>query len=201
MKSRIRVIPLIVILFILMQFQSVPLGFSTTAGVSDTSIALEIADHFDCNDLATYQEACVTSFTSEIILAFQLNYAVLIMHIQGSSLIFIIGHSRVDDNENYVDPYSKITELQDFKFLLNPTRLAIIKILQDYSQITSSELRSILTVSWGVLRQNLQALEKNGYIQIDYKFIDEKAFNVISINSIAIQEYSKLGIILNNLFD
>ncbi|MFV2014340.1 MAG: transcriptional regulator, partial [Candidatus Heimdallarchaeota archaeon] len=188
MNIKIRVLGILVLVFLMIQIQSTPTALSTNADEKVSQIGDDISSYLENYNLLGFLVTHANNVNNINIALFIDDVSVLSIYSTSSSLFFIVNQAQVKEKEISPELYSKIPlELHDFKFLLNPSRLAIIKVLHDYTQITSSELRNILEISWGVLRQNLQALEKNNYIEIEHKFVDGKASKVVSLNHLAIQ--------------
>ncbi|OLS20053.1 MAG: hypothetical protein HeimC2_39080 [Candidatus Heimdallarchaeota archaeon LC_2] len=80
----------------------------------------------------------------------------------------------------------------DFKFLLHPVRLALMKILVENPIPTASELKLRLNLSWGEFTNHLNALEKKGLISLKNQFIDGMTKRVVQIESEGISQYEKL---------
>jgi DNA-binding MarR family transcriptional regulator len=83
-------------------------------------------------------------------------------------------------------------ELLDYKFLLNPIRLSIVKVLDTYFRYPAAELRKLLHIPWGTFNDHVEALSKKGYIETKKEFIDQNALNVLYFTSSGASEYSTL---------
>ncbi len=64
-------------------------------------------------------------------------------------------------------------ELQKFKELLHPTRLAIMLILSKHFKVAASEMRRSLGISWGAFYSHAQTLQKSNYISFGKEFKGE----------------------------
>ncbi|MHA2252514.1 MAG: NosD domain-containing protein [Candidatus Kariarchaeaceae archaeon] len=91
-------------------------------------------------------------------------------------------------------------ELYSFKFLLNPIRLAILKMLHEYDRYPSFMLRDALGLTWGNYSSNIDVLENKGYIQIKEEFIDGTARKVVYLEERGSMRYNELQQILQELF-
>lgn len=94
------------------------------------------------------------------------------------------------------DFYVSISELpkklQEFKIILNPVRLALVKILYQNFKMPASELRELVGISWGSWSTHIQTLEKAGIIESKRVFIDQKPRVVVSLKSEGSDQYIKL---------
>ena len=91
------------------------------------------------------------------------------------------------------------TQLFQYSFLLNPIRLVIIKILHDGDQVTSSELRKIMNISWGKFTSHIDALVEKGYISSFQHFINGSPKRVFCIEPIGRRAFLALKYISCNL--
>lgn len=72
-------------------------------------------------------------------------------------------------------------KLMDHKFLLNPVKLSIVKILINHNQFPSAELRSMLGISWGKFSTHVDSLIKEGLIVSEKEFMDNKPRTLLFI--------------------
>ncbi|MHA2029556.1 MAG: transcriptional regulator [Candidatus Kariarchaeaceae archaeon] len=92
------------------------------------------------------------------------------------------------------------TQLFRYSFLLNPIRLVIIRILHDNDQVTSSELRKIMNISWGKFTSHIDTLIERGYINSSQHFINGSPKRVFYIEPIGRSAFLALKHITCNLF-
>lgn len=92
------------------------------------------------------------------------------------------------------------TQLFQHSFLLNPIRLVIVRILHDNDQVTSSELRKIMNISWGKFTSHIDALVEKGYISSSQQFINGSPKRVFCIELIGRNAFLALKHITCNLF-
>lgn len=85
----------------------------------------------------------------------------------------------VEDEDDGVEYTSK--QLLEYKFLMNPVKLAIIKILINHNQFPSAQLRSMLGISWGKFSTHVDSLVKEGLIISEKEFIDNKPRTLLFI--------------------
>lgn len=62
------------------------------------------------------------------------------------------------------------SEMTKFKFLLNPVRLNIIKLLYDNFHLTSIQIKENLNLTWSDYSHNILALEEKGYVSTEVSF-------------------------------
>ncbi|MCE7736308.1 MAG: hypothetical protein GPJ54_15615 [Candidatus Heimdallarchaeota archaeon] len=72
-------------------------------------------------------------------------------------------------------------QLMNYKFLLNPVKLSIVKILINHNQFASAELRSMLGISWGKFSTHVDSLIKEGLITSEKEFVDNKPRTLLFI--------------------
>ena len=65
-------------------------------------------------------------------------------------------------------------QLMEYKFLLNPVKLSIVKILMNHEKFPSAKLRSMLGISWGKFSTHVDSLIKEGLIISEKEFVDNK---------------------------
>ena len=94
-----------------------------------------------------------------------------------SSIIDVI--SAQETNGDDLEDTSKL--LMNYKFLLNPVKLSIIKILINHNQFASAELRSMLGISWGKFSTHVDSLIKEGLITSEKEFVDNKPRTLLFI--------------------
>lgn len=90
-------------------------------------------------------------------------------------------------------------ELLSYSFLLNPIRLAIMKILNETYKYPSAELRKILDASWGKFTPHITALEKKGYITTEDEFLDDTPRKVLILLDAGRQKFTALETILKGI--
>ena len=64
-------------------------------------------------------------------------------------------------------------ELQKFRELLHPTRLAIMLILSKHFKVPASEMRKLLGISWGAFYSHAKTLQESNYISFGREFKGE----------------------------
>ncbi|MHA2098853.1 MAG: transcriptional regulator [Candidatus Kariarchaeaceae archaeon] len=94
-----------------------------------------------------------------------------------SSIIDIAAVEELDDKG--MEDTSK--QLMEFKFLLNPVKLSIVKILLNHNRFPSAQLRSMLGVSWGKFSTHVDSLVKEGVIRSEKEFVDDKPRTLLSL--------------------
>ncbi|OLS17097.1 MAG: hypothetical protein HeimC2_36890 [Candidatus Heimdallarchaeota archaeon LC_2] len=92
-------------------------------------------------------------------------------------------------------------ELLNYKFILNPVRLTILKLLIDYTTYPSYLVREILGISWGSFSGHIEVLVKNNLIISKEEFIDGSPKQVLYLEVQGITIYNKLQQLLKKMFD
>jgi DNA-binding transcriptional ArsR family regulator len=92
-------------------------------------------------------------------------------------------------------------EIYQFKFLLNPIRLSMIKLLYERIELSTSELRTSLGITRGEFNTHYDALRKKGYIRVEKKFVDDGSLKTVaSLEIDCIKKYEELRDILLAFF-
>lgn len=108
-------------------------------------------------------------------------------------LYLFVGQSRVQNRKLTQDFKSMVpTEIYDFKFLLHPVRLAMMKLLFDQPKITSVELKEQLGINWNDFRNHLKSLRKKGLIEIEQGFVDDALAQIVSMSNAGLSEFKEL---------
>ena len=92
-------------------------------------------------------------------------------------------------------------ELRDYKFLLNPIRLAIIKLLFDQNQYPGYQIRDELGIPWGQFSHNVDTLLKKKFISAREQFIQGSPRRVFSLEPRGKMQFLELQILLRKIFD
>ncbi|MHA2338580.1 MAG: right-handed parallel beta-helix repeat-containing protein [Candidatus Hodarchaeales archaeon] len=92
-------------------------------------------------------------------------------------------------------------ELQKFKFLLNPIKLAVIKVLYQYSSYPAYIVRELLQISWGKFSSHTKSLIEKGYISSQEEFYDGSPTRILRIERLGRIEYQELRDVLKRLFE
>ena len=87
-------------------------------------------------------------------------------------------------------------QLLAHSFILNPIRLAILKILYDYNMYISSDMRKNLKVSWGSFTAHVKSLIDEGMIVSNDEFVDSKSLKVLYLEDKGRQSFSRLKSLL-----
>ncbi|MHA2101207.1 MAG: transcriptional regulator, partial [Candidatus Kariarchaeaceae archaeon] len=106
----------------------------------------------------------------------------------------------ISDDTEEIDDYELFPpELLKFKFLLNPVRLGILKILYDCTQIAAYELRDLIGISWGKFTPHIDSLIDKGLVSSSSDFIDGKPRKVIFIEEVGRSQFIELQRILRKV--
>lgn len=106
----------------------------------------------------------------------------------------------ISGDEGTLEDYEIIPpELLKFKYLLNPVRLGIMKILFDYTQIVSSELRDLIGISWGKFTPHIDSLVDKGMISSSSDFVDGKPRKILYLEDKGRYQFMELQGILRKI--
>jgi basic membrane lipoprotein Med (substrate-binding protein (PBP1-ABC) superfamily) len=112
-------------------------------------------------------------------------------------VVYIINHNLIDDEEAISRFENEVPqELYQYKFILNPVRLAITKLLFENASLSTIELKNRLKLSWDELNNNIKALRKNSYIDIEKRFYEDRLTQFISLKIDKIDEFRTLSTLL-----
>ncbi len=92
-------------------------------------------------------------------------------------------------------------ELKKYKFLLNPIRLSIIKLLYMYSSYPAFMIRDILQISWGKFSSHVNSLINKGYISVQEEFHEGSPTRVLYMEYLGSNTYLELQDVLKRLFE
>ncbi len=87
-------------------------------------------------------------------------------------------------------------QLLAYSFILNPIRLAILKILYDYNTYISSDMRKNLKVSWGSFSSHVKSLIDEGLIASNDEFVESKSLKVLYMEDKGRQSFTRLKSLL-----
>ena len=79
--------------------------------------------------------------------------------------------------------------LSDYKTVLHPIKLTILKVLQESTKIARNELLKLLNVNSGTLDKHIKQLASYGYLGTKVEIIEEKPRKVIYLESTGAQIY------------
>ena len=92
-------------------------------------------------------------------------------------------------------------EMLNHKFLMQPVRLAMMKILTESPNMINSELKAKLKISWGEINHHLPTMEKQNLILIEDRFVDGIRKTTISITLEGSMQYVSLVEILQEFLN
>ncbi|MCH8906317.1 MAG: transcriptional regulator [Candidatus Heimdallarchaeota archaeon] len=84
----------------------------------------------------------------------------------------------------------------DYKFLMHPVRLAMMKILVEHHTITTRKLKNQLGLTWGEISHHLPNLKKNNLIEIEDRFSQGITMQTIIVTKSGSSEFESLVKIL-----
>lgn len=114
----------------------------------------------------------------------------------------LIGQSKIDNKEVEEKIAEAIPqEIYDFKYLLHPVRMSIIKLLYENLEMTSIEMKEIMRVSWNDYSTHSLSLKKRGYINVEEGFVDGKRRQLLTILPKGTAEFKMLMDLMHLFFD
>ena len=64
-------------------------------------------------------------------------------------------------------------ELLEYRYLMQPTRLTIMKLLTSQTKMRSTEIKHLLSISWSELSNHLKSLEEKGFVEMVDEFNED----------------------------
>ena len=108
-----------------------------------------------------------------------------------SSMIFTLMGTSNNSRDN--NEYNIPSELLNYRYLMHPIRLAILKILVQEIQMPANEIREILGLKPSEFRNHLISLEERGYLTLEDRFNPHgTVFRYALIEDHGKQEFQKL---------
>ncbi|OLS27176.1 MAG: hypothetical protein HeimC2_12860 [Candidatus Heimdallarchaeota archaeon LC_2] len=92
-------------------------------------------------------------------------------------------------------------EMFKYKFLMNPIRLAMVKMLSVHDNLTSIQIKNSLEISWDEYYTNIKALESKSYITVDDNFDKEMRRQFVYLQKEGRQDYINLMTLLQDFAD
>ena len=147
------------------------------------------------------------SFLDQVIPIFDTTKSLDLSNTEDNFLLFSKGRSKVEQNQNLDNIESNLSidevlvpdKLLAFSFILNPIRLAILRILYEFHNYVSSEMRKTLNVSWGAYTSHLSALLEEGLIFSQDEFIEAKTLKVLYLEEKGRKGYLGLKNVLQEI--
>ncbi len=122
-----------------------------------------------------------------------------------SSLVYMfLTQEKINASDDQVDKLLKRDippELFDLKFLFNPVRLSIVKLLHESVELESVELRLLTGVSKNDFSNHLKALKEKNYVHSTQKFINGSLCQILSLEPVGMREYENLKEVLIEFLD
>ena len=89
--------------------------------------------------------------------------------ISNKSILMLLGQ-KSDKDPNYIKELQNNLqhELLNYRYLLHPTRLMMLKLLYGEYKLPSSIMRQVLDISWGEFATHRSSLLEKGYIEMSY---------------------------------
>ena len=83
-------------------------------------------------------------------------------------------------------------EFYEKKFLFNPYRLSIIRLLMKYPKLSTVEIKNTLDLSWNTFNSHLLALKNKNFVFIDHTMDEEGMATYVSLQPDALNEFKNL---------
>ena len=114
----------------------------------------------------------------------------------------LIGQHRIQDPNIESNVKQAVpVDLWSFKHIFHPTKLAILKLLYENISFTSTDLKSILKLSWNDFYCHAYSLQKKGLITIEEEFAYGNKKQTLQLTLDGAQEYKQLTELLHIFLD
>lgn len=100
----------------------------------------------------------------------------------------ILGTSKVTDPLRK-PPDSLPLQMRKYRYLFQPTRLAILKLLYKNFSMSSTDIKDALDISWGEYTTHINSLKEKGYIDVQKEFEEGMQRQVVYLEEHGRQEY------------
>lgn len=105
----------------------------------------------------------------------------------------ILGQSDLNESDWIKEIPEKIPPgLIQYRYLMNPIRLSIMKLLYKNFSLTSVEIKNELSISWGDYANHINSLEKRYFVSIQTEFRDAAQCQVVYLEELGRREYATL---------
>ncbi|MHA2252042.1 MAG: transcriptional regulator [Candidatus Kariarchaeaceae archaeon] len=105
----------------------------------------------------------------------------------------VFGQALSDSKRFEVELKNKFPiDIFNYKFLMQPVRLAITKLLYENSELSSIEIKEILQITWGSYSTHTKALKKKEYILVREEFVDGSVKQILNLSPKGIDQYNSL---------
>ena len=93
-------------------------------------------------------------------------------------------------------------DLIKYRFIMHPVRLTMLKLLYLENNLSSTEIKHLLDISWGVYGTHIKSLKERGFIITEEIFDDAGALtNIVRLTELGQSEYEDLLKLLREFID
>ncbi len=121
-----------------------------------------------------------------------------------SEIIYLIaGAQKVSiDKQMHKDFMKQIPpDLFEYKFLLHPIRLAILKVMYDQVNLTTIQLKEILGLTWTEFNNIFKTMKRANLLFYHTKFVDDNVRIIVSLTNLGITQFRDLKRLLIDFLD
>ncbi|MCE7736527.1 MAG: hypothetical protein GPJ54_16720 [Candidatus Heimdallarchaeota archaeon] len=118
------------------------------------------------------------------------------------SVLLLLGAHKTDDK--YIEELQKNMPqgLINYRYLMHPIRLMIIKLLYSEFSLSSIEIKKVLKITWGEYTSHAKSMVKKGYLDIKEQFtVDASVKQVLFLSKQARVEYEAILELLGDLIE
>ncbi|MHA2031057.1 MAG: transcriptional regulator [Candidatus Kariarchaeaceae archaeon] len=107
--------------------------------------------------------------------------------------IAVLGQSELDESEWKKEIPDKLPPgLIQYRYLMSPIRLSMMKLLYKNFSLTSIEIKNELSISWGDYANHINSLEKRKFVSIQTEFREAVPRQIVYLEELGRQEYEAL---------
>jgi DNA-binding MarR family transcriptional regulator len=118
------------------------------------------------------------------------------------SYLAVLGQSKYNEKDLSNKLQKDVpNEIKQYRFLMHPVRLSIMKALYKNFNLTSVELKNQVDMSWGEYGSHINALESRGFISLHNDFQDGIRVSLVMLEEVGRVEYEALVQLLKGFLE
>jgi hypothetical protein len=109
-------------------------------------------------------------------------------------IYLITGAQKVSvDKKTYREFMKQVPpDLLEYKFLLHPVRLAILKVMYDYVNLTTIQLKEKLGLTWTEFNNGIKSMKRADLLHEQTKFVDGNVRIIVTLTNLGISQFQDL---------
>lgn len=123
-------------------------------------------------------------------------------HFSKDQLLYLAALARPSSSKpDTVDERQIPHELKEYRYLMHPVRLSIMKLLYKNYNLTSTDIKHQLNISWGEYSSHISSLVKHGFISTKDGFHNGIKVNIVLLEEMGRKEYESLFELLKEFLE